>query len=66
MATTIAVRESTVQLLTRLKEKMNAESLDKTIVKILQKIEKVPVSRFGSQPQMRKFHEKERARFHEL
>ena len=66
MATTIAVRESTVQLLTRLKEKMNAGSLDETIVKILQKVENVPRSRFGSQPKMKKFHEKERARFHEL
>jgi hypothetical protein len=66
MVTTIAVKESTVQLLAILKKKMGTESLDETIVKILQKVENIPGSRFGSQPQMKKFTEKERARFHEL
>lgn len=66
MVTTIAVKESTVQLLTKLKKRLDAESLDETILKILQKVENLPTSRFGSQPSMKKFTEKEKARFHEL
>ena len=66
MGTTIAVRESTVQLLTKVKEKLGAGSLDEAIVKILQKVEKVPSTRFGSQPKLKRFAENERARSHEL
>ena len=66
MTTTIAVKESTLQLLTIIKKQMNADSLDETIVKILEKTENVPRSRFGSEPKLGQFHEKERAHFHEL
>ena len=66
MVTTITVKESTVQLLAKVKEKLGAVSLDETIVKVLQKAENIPSSRFGSQPKLKKFSEKERARFHEL
>lgn len=66
MVTTIAVKESTAQLLTKVKKKMDASSLDETIVKILQKVENIPHSRFGSQPKLKKFKEEERARFHGL
>ena len=66
MVTTIAVKESTLQLLTKIKERMNASSLDEAIVKLLQKAENVPISRFGSQPKLKQFSEKERARFHGL
>lgn len=66
MVTTIAVKESTAQLLMRIKKQMNMESLDATIVKILQKTEKVPTTRFGSQPKLGRFNESERASSHEL
>ena len=66
MATTIAVKESTLQLLVRVKEKMDTKSLDETIVKILQKVENIPKTRFGSQLKLKQFEERERAHFHEL
>ena len=66
MATTIAVRENTAQLLTSIKKKMGLGSIDETIIKIIGKAEKVPSSRFGSQPKLKKFEENERAYFHEL
>ncbi|MBI4440022.1 hypothetical protein HY638_03545 [Candidatus Woesearchaeota archaeon] len=66
MATTIAVRESTAQLLSRVKREMGVGSIDEAIVKLLHKAEKIPSSRFGSQPKLKKFVEGERARFHEL
>ena len=66
MVTTIAVKESTAQYLAKVKEKLGAASFDETIVKVLQKTENMPSSRFGSQPKMKKFSEKDRARFHEL
>lgn len=66
METTIAVKESTAQILMRLKERLNAKSMDEAINKILQKTEKIPVSRFGSNPNLKEFKEKERATSHEL
>ena len=66
MVTTIAVKESTVQLLTKLKKKLDAESLDETITKILQKVENFPTSRFGSQPKLKRFSESERSHAHDL
>ncbi|MBI2452026.1 hypothetical protein HYV50_03025 [Candidatus Pacearchaeota archaeon] len=66
METTIAVKSSTAQVLLRLKEKLRAKSVDEAIVKILQKTEKISLSRFGSNPKLRSFTEKERAKFHEL
>ena len=67
METTIAVKESTVQLLMHLKQKLEARSLDETIVKIAIKSEDLPASRFGSQKgKLITFKESERATFHEL
>ena len=66
MSTTIAVKESTLQLLTKVKERLNANSLDETIVRVLEKVENIPNSRFGSQPKLKPFTEKERASSHEL
>ena len=66
MVTTIAVKESTLQLLTQIKRKIGADSLDETIVKVMQKAEDMPSTRFGSQPKLKKFSENERAHFHEL
>ena len=66
METTIAVRESTVQLLTQLKRKLEAKSLDETIVKVMARMEKIPTSRFGSQPLLKKFSEEERGTSREL
>ena len=66
MATTIAVKESTLQLLSKVKKKLDTDSMDETIVKLLQKFEQVPSSRFGSQPKLKKFEESERMRTHEL
>ena len=66
METTIAVRESTAQLLAAVKERMHARSMDETIVRILQKNEGIPKSGFGARPKLKIFSEKERAEFHEL
>jgi hypothetical protein len=66
MVTTIAVKESTLQLLAKVKKKTEASSLDETIQMLLQKFEHVPSSRFGSQPKLGKFEEKDRMKAHEL
>ena len=66
MTTTIAVKESTAQVLLGFKKKMGLSSLDETIVKIVEKVEKIPSTRFGSQPKLKKFEENERAYSHEL
>lgn len=66
MVTTIAVKDSTLQLLNKVKREIDANSLDETILKLLQKVENIPASRFGSQPKLKQFTEKERARFHGL
>ena len=66
MTTTIAVRASTAQLLTRLKENIGAKSIDEAIVTILHKAEKMPSSKFGSQPRLKPFREEEKAHSHEL
>ena len=66
MTTTIAVKENTAQLLTSIKKKMGFGSIDETIIKIIEKAEKIPNSRFGSQPNLKKFKEEERAYSHEL
>lgn len=66
MVTTIAVKESTLQLLTQIKKKMGADSLDETIVRVMQKAEDIPTTRFGTQPKLKKFSESERAHFHGL
>lgn len=65
MATTIAVKETTLQMLNNLKEKMKAKSLDETITKAIQKIEKIPDSMFGASPGIGPFREKDRAKFRE-
>ena len=66
MTTTIAVKESTLQLLSRMKKRLDAGSIDETIVRILRKVENVPLSRFGSQPKLKQFKENERSNSHEL
>lgn len=66
MATTIAVKESTLQLLAKVKKKIEASSMDEAIQLLLQKFEHVPSSRFGAQPRLGKFEEKDRMKSHEL
>ena len=66
MVTTIAVKESTAQLLTKVKQEIDAKSLDETIIKILSEFKNLPSSRFGSQPKLKPYTEKERAHSHEL
>lgn len=66
MVTTIAVKESTLQMLTQIKKKTGADSLDETIVKVMQKAGDMPSTRFGSQPKLKRFSESERAHFHGL
>ena len=39
---------------------------DETIIKKIEKIEKVPNSRFGSQPNLKEFEEEERANSRDL
>lgn len=66
MTTTIAVKESTLQLLAKVKKKTEANSMDEAIQMLLQKFERVPSSRFGSQSKLSKFEEKDRMEAHEL
>jgi hypothetical protein len=66
MKTTIAVKDSTVQILARLREKMKAKSIDETIIRIVNETGKIQKSRFGSQKGLRKFSREDRAKFHEL
>ena len=64
METTIAIKESTAQILSYLKKRMNVRSLDEVIIEAVRKAENLPKSRFGSQPKLKSFREEERARFH--
>lgn len=66
METTIAVKESTAQILAMLKERMKAKSMDETILRIVHKTENIMKGGFGSNPGLKKFSDKEKARFHEL
>ena len=66
METTIAIKESTAQMLTHIKKKTNARSLDEVIVSAVRKAENLPKSRFGSQQNLKSFKKEERAKFHEL
>ena len=66
METTIAIKESTAQMLAYVKKKMNAKSMDEVIVEVVRKAENLPKSRFGSQPNLKSFKREERAKFHEL
>ena len=63
---TIAVKESTLQVLSEIKERLKAQSLDETIVKIIQEVDAIPKSRFGKQPKLKKFKRGERSKFHDL
>ncbi len=66
METTIAIKESTAQMLAYIKKRMNAKSIDEVIVEVVRKAENLPKSRFGSQPGLKSFKRGEKARFHEL
>ncbi len=66
METTIAIRESTAQILTIMKKRMKAKNMDEVIVEIVRKAENLPKSRFGSNPNLKSFSKEERANFHEL
>ena len=64
--TTIAVSQNTLQVLTRIKERMKARSLEEAIKRLMQKHEKIPISRFGSQKKLKEFRKEERVNSHEL
>ena len=66
METTIAVKESTIQLLTQIKNRLKAKSMDEVIVQMARKTEGLSKSRFGSQPSLKSFKREERAIFREL
>ncbi|MEK6893042.1 MAG: hypothetical protein AABX07_02470 [Nanoarchaeota archaeon] len=66
METTIAVKESTIQLLTQLKNRLKARSMDEVIIEMARKTEGLSKSRFGSQPSLKLFKKEERANFREL
>ena len=66
METTISVKESTAQLLMHLKQKLEARSIDETIIRIMKKAENIQSSRFGSQAGLKKFTERERGKDREL
>lgn len=66
METTIAVKESTAQLLLRLREKMKARSMDETIIKVLERINELPKSQFGVDSEIKSFSREDKAKFHEL
>ncbi|MBS3089499.1 hypothetical protein J4461_01295 [Candidatus Pacearchaeota archaeon] len=60
METTIAIKERTAQLLMQLKRKLEAKSFDEIILAMIKEKEKIPSSRFGSQPALKKFTEREK------
>src|SRR3989344_3155677 len=66
LMTTIAVSQNTLQVLTRIKERMKARSLEEAIKRLMQKHEKIPISRFGSQKKLKEFRKEERVNSHEL
>ncbi|MBS3090904.1 hypothetical protein J4217_00465 [Candidatus Pacearchaeota archaeon] len=66
METTIAVKESTAQILARLRERMKARSMDEVIITILKKGSEIPKSQFGADRDIKSFSRKDRAKFHEL
>ena len=66
METTISIKQSTAQMLAQLKKRMNMRSMDEAIVAVIRKSENLPISRFGSQPNLKSFKKEERAKFHEL
>jgi hypothetical protein len=66
METTISVRESTAQVLLRLKKKFGARNIDSIIVELLAKSGEIPSSRFGSNPKLKEFSKKDRGTFREL
>ena len=66
MDTTIALKENTLQILSNLKDKMKARSIEEVIIRILQKSGDISKTRFGSNSKLKKFQEKERAIAHEL
>jgi len=64
MDTTIALKENTLQILSNLKDKMKARSIEEVIIRILQKSGDISKTRFGSNSKLKKFQE--RAIAHEL
>jgi hypothetical protein len=51
--TTIAVKESTVEKLKRLMKERHTESLDQTIISLIESAEGIPPSMFGADRQKR-------------
>ena len=60
MATTIQVREDTLELLKRLKADLRVESYDAALRKLLERRARVPRTMFGASPKLKPFaHEPE-------
>ena len=65
MATTIQIRESTKQMLDRIKETEHVQTFDDVIVELAKNKLKVPKSLFGK-GKISKFKKEDRMSFHEL
>ena len=66
MATTIQVRENTLQLLKEIKGEYNANSLDEVINNLIDLKRKTQKTRFGAHPEMTEFTAADEGEFHEL
>ncbi len=65
MATTVQVREKTLQLLSQLKKEMGLKSYDELINRLIAQ-KGIPTSMFGSNKKLKPFTDRDEAEFHEL
>lgn len=66
MVTTIQVKESTLQIMKKIKEDFKVNTYDDVINKLISLKRKIPKSKFGAHPEMTKFTEADESDFHEL
>ena len=66
MATTIQVKESTLQLMKKIKIDYKVDTYDELINKLIEIKGKIPKSKFGTHPEMDEFTIEDESEFHEL
>jgi hypothetical protein len=66
MATSIQVKESTLQTMKDIKNELDLKSYDELINVLVELRRKIPRSKFGAHPEMSEFTAKDEGNFHEL
>jgi len=66
LATTIQVKENTLQLLKEIKRDLHVETYDKVINKLIELKSEIPRSKFGAHPEMTEFTVENEGEFHDL